>query len=115
MGLCLETIVSRLSKKLDGRLAYSVDSNRTIGISEKHINIIRKGYNLPVTNMLLGKGLLLVTLPSLPKLPTFSILKLVDFLRKEPSVRWAWYRDSMFVHILQSLNLREVLANGDLS
>ena len=44
MGLHPETIVSRLSKKLDGRLAYSEDSYRTIGTSEKHIDIIRKGY-----------------------------------------------------------------------
>ena len=44
MGLHLETIVSRLSKKLGGRLAYSEDSYRTIGASEKHIDIIRKGY-----------------------------------------------------------------------
>ena len=44
MGLHLETIVSRLSKKLGGRLAYSEDSYRTIGTSEKHIDIIRNGY-----------------------------------------------------------------------
>ena len=44
MGLHPETIVSRLSKKLGGRLAYSEDSYRTIGASEKHIDIIRKGY-----------------------------------------------------------------------
>ena len=44
MDLHLETIVSRLSKKLGGRLAYSEDSNRTIGTSERHINVIRKGY-----------------------------------------------------------------------
>ena len=44
MGLHLETIVSRLSKKLGGRLAYSEDSYRTIGTSEGHIDIIRKGY-----------------------------------------------------------------------
>ena len=44
MGLHPETIVSRLSKKLGGRIAYSEDSYRTIGTSEKHIDIIRKGY-----------------------------------------------------------------------
>ena len=44
MGLHLETIVSRLSKKLGGRIAYSEDSYRKIGTSEKHIDIIRKGY-----------------------------------------------------------------------
>ena len=44
MGLHPETIVSRLSKKLGGRLAYSEDSYRTIDTSEKHINIIRDGY-----------------------------------------------------------------------
>ena len=44
MGLHPETIVSRLSKKLGGRLAYSEDSYRTIGASEKHIDVIRNGY-----------------------------------------------------------------------
>ena len=44
MGLNPETIVSRLSKKLGGRIVYSEDSYRTIGTSEKHIDIIRKGY-----------------------------------------------------------------------
>ena len=44
MGLHPETIVSRLSKKLGGRLAYSEHSYKTIGASEKHIDIIRKGY-----------------------------------------------------------------------
>ena len=47
MGLHPETIVSRLSKKLGGRIAYSEDSYRTIGASEKHIDIIRKGYKPP--------------------------------------------------------------------
>merc|ERR1712041_11896 len=44
MGLHLKTIVSRLSKKLGSRLAYSEDSYRTIGTSEKHIDIIRNSY-----------------------------------------------------------------------
>ena len=44
MGLHPEAIVSRLSKKLGGRLAHSEDSYRIIGASEKHIDIIRKGY-----------------------------------------------------------------------
>ena len=44
LTLHLETIVSRVSKKLDGKLAYSGDSYRTIGTSEGHIDIIRKGY-----------------------------------------------------------------------
>ena len=43
-GLNPETIVSTLSKKLGGRLAYSKDSYRTIGASEKHADIIRIGY-----------------------------------------------------------------------
>ena len=46
MGLHPETIVSRLSKKLGHRLAYSEESYRTIGASDKHIDIIRKGYKL---------------------------------------------------------------------
>ena len=45
MGLHPETIVSRLSMKLCGRIAHSMDSYRTIGAYEFHINIIRKGYN----------------------------------------------------------------------
>merc|ERR1712215_646313 len=44
MGLHPETIASKLSKKLGGRITYSEDSYRTIGASEKHIDIIRKGY-----------------------------------------------------------------------
>ena len=59
--------------------------------------------------MLLGKGLLFITLPSLLKPPMSSILKLLGFSRKEPSVRWARYRDSMLAHTLQ------FLTNGDLS
>ena len=47
MGLHLETIVSRLSKKLGGRNPYSEDSYRTIGASEKDIDIIRRGYKPP--------------------------------------------------------------------
>ena len=46
-GLHPETIVSRLSKKLGGRIVYSEDSYRTIGTSVKHINIIRNGYKPP--------------------------------------------------------------------
>ena len=42
-GLSPETIVSKLSKKLGGRLAYSKDSYRVIGANEKHIDIIRIG------------------------------------------------------------------------
>ena len=56
-----------------------------------------------------GKVLLLTTLQSLLKPPIFSILKSLGFSRKEPSVRWAWSRDSMLVHTLQYLNLRGVL------
>ena len=44
VGLHPETIVSRLSLKLSGRLAYSEDSYRKIGASEGHIDIICKGY-----------------------------------------------------------------------
>ena len=65
--------------------------------------------------MLLSKGLLLATLPSLLKPSMFSIQKSMGFSRREPSVRWAWYKDSMLVHTLQYLNLREFLINGDLS
>ena len=43
-GLSPETIVSKLSKKLGGRLAYSKDSYRVIGTNEKHVDIIRRGY-----------------------------------------------------------------------
>ena len=44
MGLQPETIVSRLSLKLGGRLAHCEDSYRKIGASEGCIDIIRKGY-----------------------------------------------------------------------
>ena len=43
-GLQLETIVSRLSLKLGGRLAHLEDSYRKIGTSGGHIDIIRKVY-----------------------------------------------------------------------
>ena len=43
-GLQPETIVSRLSMKLGGRIAHSEDSYRKIGAHEKHIDIIRNGY-----------------------------------------------------------------------
>ena len=70
--------------------------------------------NLPRMNMLLGKGLLLITLPSLPKLLMYSILKSLEFLRKDPSMRWAQYKGSMIVHTLQYQNIREFLTSGDL-
>ena len=44
LGLNLETIVSTLSNKLGGRIAYSEDSYRKIGASEKYIDIIRNCY-----------------------------------------------------------------------
>ena len=44
MGLQLETIVSRLSLKLGGRLAHCEDSYREIGAQESCIDIIRNGY-----------------------------------------------------------------------
>ena len=44
MGLQPETIVSRLSLKLGGRLAHCEDSYRKIGTSEGRIDIIRNGY-----------------------------------------------------------------------
>ena len=43
-GLQPETIVSRLSLKLGGRLAHCEDSYRKIGTSEGRIDIIRNGY-----------------------------------------------------------------------
>ena len=43
-GLQPETIVSRLSMKLGGRIAHCEDSYRKIGANEKHVNIIRNGY-----------------------------------------------------------------------
>ena len=90
--------------KQGGRLAHSEDSYRKIGASESHIDII-----LPRTDVLLGRGLHLATPPSLLKPPMFSMLKSSGFSRKEPSVRWAQYRDSMLAHTLQFLTY------GDLS
>ena len=110
-----ETIVSRLSKKLGGRLAYSKDSYRTIGASEKHIDIIRKGYKPTWDKYAPWQRVAPSNLPSLPKPPMFLIQKLLGFSRKEPFMRWARYKDSMLVHSLQYLNLREFLTNGDLS
>ena len=47
LGLNPETIVSTLSNKLGGRIAYLEDSYRKIGTCEKHIDIIRNGYKPP--------------------------------------------------------------------
>ena len=44
MGLQPETIVSRLSLKLGGRLAHCEDIYRKIGASEGHTYVIRKCY-----------------------------------------------------------------------
>ena len=111
MGLHPETIVSRLSKKLGGRLAYSEDSHRTIGTSERHINVIRKGYKPTWDKYAPWQRIAPSDLPSLQKPPMFLIQKLLDFSRKEPFMRWARYKDSMLVHTLQYLNLREFLTN----
>ena len=46
MGLAMETIVSRLSLKVGGKLAHCEDSYGKIGTSEGCINIIRNGYKL---------------------------------------------------------------------
>ena len=104
MGLHPETIVSRLSKKLGGRLAYNKNSYRTIVASEEHIDIIRKGYQ-GTWDKHTPSPLLLATLPSTLKHPMFSIQKLLGFPRKEPSVRSPGYNNSMLVHTLQYLNL----------
>ena len=47
MGLQPETIVSRLSLKLGGRIAHCEDSYRTIGADKKHLDIIRDSYSPP--------------------------------------------------------------------
>ena len=47
LGLNPETIVSTLSNKLEGKIAYLEDSYRKIGDCEKHIEIIRNGYKPP--------------------------------------------------------------------
>ena len=47
LGLNPETIVSTLSNKLGGRIAYLEDSYRKIGTCEKHIDIIRNSYKPP--------------------------------------------------------------------
>ena len=44
LGLNRETIISTLSNKFGGRIAYLEDRYRKIGTCEKHINIIRNGY-----------------------------------------------------------------------
>ena len=68
--------------------------------------------NLPGLRVPLSSGLRLATPPSLLKPPMFLILKSPDFSRKELLVRLAGYKESMLVHILRYLNLREVLTNG---
>ena len=46
-GLRPETIVSRLSRRLGGRIAHCIDSYRTIGAQGIHLDILRKGYRPP--------------------------------------------------------------------
>ena len=46
-GLRPETIVSRLSWKLGGRLAHCIDSYRTIGAQRIHLDMLRNGYAPP--------------------------------------------------------------------
>ena len=46
-GLDPETIVSRLSLKLGGRIAHCLDSYRTIGTRDVHLNILKSGYHPP--------------------------------------------------------------------
>ena len=46
-SLQLETIVSRLSLKLGGRLAHCKDSYRTIDAQWIHLDILRRGYSPP--------------------------------------------------------------------
>ena len=43
-GLLPETIVSRLSKQLGGRIAHSVDSYEKISTPWNHIEILNRGY-----------------------------------------------------------------------
>ena len=43
MGLQLENIVSRLSKKLEGRISHCIDSYEKIGTDWGHINKIKRG------------------------------------------------------------------------
>ena len=47
MGLQPETIVSRLSLKLGGRLAHCEDSYRTIGTRRIHLDTLKSGYKPP--------------------------------------------------------------------
>ena len=86
-GLQLKTMVSRLSLKLGSRLAHCEDNYRKICTSEVHIDIIRKGYKPTWIKVHLSRGLRLATPPSPLMPPIFSILKLPDFLGKEPTVR----------------------------
>ena len=44
LGLQSETIVSRLSKQLGGRISRCVNSYENIGASGIHIDILKKGY-----------------------------------------------------------------------
>ena len=100
MGFHPETIVSRLSKKLGGRIAYSEDSYRTIGASEKHIDIIRKGYKPSWDKHAPQQRVA-------PSNPTIS-LKASNVLDTEVT-------GSMLVHTLQYQNRKGVLTSEDLS
>ena len=115
IDLHLETIVSRLFKKLGGRLAYSEDSYRTIGTSEKHIDIIRKGYKPTWDKYAPWQRVA-------PSNPTISIkasnvldTEVTGLLEKGIIHEVGRYKDSESDHNLQYLSLREFLTNGNLS
>ena len=96
-------------------MAYFEDSYSKIDPSEGHIDIIRKVYKHTWDKHAPRQGLFLAILPSLLKPPIFLTQKSLGFSRKEPFVRWAWYKDSMLVHTLLYQNRKGVLTSGNLS
>ena len=86
-GLQPETIVSRLSLKLGGRLDHCEEGFRKIGASEGRIDIIKNGYKPTWIKSVPRQRVVACNPPSLLKPPMFSILKSQDFSRKELSVR----------------------------
>ena len=82
-GHQLETIVSRLSLKLGGRLAHCEDNYGKTGARKGCIDIFRKGYKSTMIKGPPARGLRLATPPSPLKPPIFLILKSSDFSKKE--------------------------------
>ena len=109
IGLHLETIISRLYKKLGDRLAYSEDIYMTIGTNENHINIIRNGYK-PSWDRHAPRQRVTASNPTISTKASNVLDTEVTGLLEEGAIH-----EVGLVHTLQYPNLRKFLISGDLS